>query len=386
MAAADPNNDNSGMPLDLGKLAAEFRFQYQPGEVHQMMVELAEQRGIPVRWNRRHTEHVCRVDPMDKLLDASGFCDLVRQDAFDYRLQEDEGGKLMRAFWPLHSHDIIGTLGSAEQVVIFDNTFNTSRFDLKLGVFTTVDSNGRTRIVAASLMRHEDSDSFVRVLQAFLMIFHVTPRVILTDGDLWLIRAIESVFPCAVHQLCVWHLARNVVRHVKGCFGRVRKKGEAQNTWHAWYSAFWRIVLCTDSSTQDSFDTEWAQLLRFLSERSSASDDVLQAALQYLGGGGGDQEDSPDHHTIYALRMKWAYRFTWEAFTMGCNSTQRGEAVFRVIKSRVRPGGLLVHLYRKLNTLDADMERVSENIYQTQVKMWSRQVIHQQQSYALTHT
>ena len=212
-AAADPSNDDSGLPCELGKLAAELRFQYQPAEVHHMIVELAEQRKIPVRWSKRHTEYVCRVDPADRLFDASGFCELVRRDAFDYRLQEDVGGKLSRAFWPLHSEDIVGTLGSAERVIIFDNTFNTSRCDLKLGVFTTIDSNGKTRMVACSLMRHEDMDSFEWVLQAFLAIFNVTPRVVLTDGDLWLARAVETVFPRAVHHLCVWHLARNVSKH-----------------------------------------------------------------------------------------------------------------------------------------------------------------------------
>ena len=96
-------------------------------------------------------------------------------------------------------------------------------------------------------------------------------------------------------------------------------------------------------------------------------------ALTYLGGQ--EQEDGRDH-TIYSLRRKWAYRYTWAEFTMGCNSTQRGEAVFKEIKARVRPGGLLVQLYRKLHSLDADMARVSENVFQTQTKMWSQQVSH----------
>jgi hypothetical protein len=372
-AAADPSNDDSGLPCELGKLAAELRFQYQPAEVHHMIVELAEQRKIPVRWSKRHTEYVCRVDPADRLFDASGFCELVRRDAFDYRLQEDVGGKLSRAFWPLHSEDIVGTLGSAERVIIFDNTFNTSRCDLKLGVFTTIDSNGKTRMVACSLMRHEDMDSFEWVLQAFLAIFNVTPRVVLTDGDLWLARAVETVFPRAVHHLCVWHLARNVSKHIKGCFGAVRKKGAAQRGWHTWYSAFWRILLRTDSLTQANFDDEWEALRSLLSSTSSSSEEVVDMALTYLGGQ--EQEDGRDH-TIYSLRRKWAYRYTWAEFTMGCNSTQRGEAVFKEIKARVRPGGLLVQLYRKLHSLDADMARVSENVFQTQTKMWSQQVSH----------
>ena len=380
-ASADPANDVGGMPLSLAALGAELRFMLFPGELHNQLAEIADQRKIPVTWNKRHTEYVCRVDPADRLFDAAGFCDLVRQDAFDYRLQEDSGGKLMRAFWPLHSHDIVGTLGGVERVVIYDNTFNTSRYDLKLGVFTTVDHNGKTRMVACTLMRHEDVESFVWVLRAFRDIFKVKPRVFLTDGDLWLIKAIEKIFPTAVHHLCVWHLARNVAKHVKGCFGAVRKRGEAQNSWHQWYSAFWRILLRTDSATVASFDDEWGALLALLRESSSASEGVVDDAVVYLGeppsptGGEpegesdpspdpppdrpsdpppdesaeqgdeqeGEQEGTPDHN-VYNLRKKWAYRYTWRYFTMGCNSTQRGEGVFKEIKSKVRPGGLLVHL------------------------------------------
>ena len=125
-AAAAPENDNGGMPEDIVSLARSLRFGYHPHEIDAMMREIVVQRNENALWDKRHMQHVVRIDPGEKLLDASGFMDLLRGDAYDYRNEEDSAGKLQRAFWPLHSQDLSESLLAASRCVIFDNTFNTS--------------------------------------------------------------------------------------------------------------------------------------------------------------------------------------------------------------------------------------------------------------------
>ena len=359
------------MPLELAAMAKELRFQYQPNEIHQMLVELARRRKLGITWTLRHTKYLAAIDPADRLLDATGFCDLLKRDPFDSRTANDEAGKLTRAFWPMHSHHLSDALLSARRAVIYDNTFNTSSYDLKLGVFSVVSKDGRTRLLACSLLRHEDEESFKWVMTSFLEIYGVTPAVVLTDGDPWLSRAIASVFDGSVHLLCVWHLANNVKKHIKGCFGVVGR-GKASAAWHAWFSAFWRVLFQTEEATRDTFDEEWELLRELLRTSGTSSKDSISHGLEYLGGY--DVAERQNKPSVYSMRHKWAYRYTWEHFTMGCNSTQRGESVFSRIKARVRPGSLLVDLYAKLHDLDDEMEDIAEHILAKQVRTWSHKV------------
>ena len=146
-----------GMDCELGCVdwlcARSLRYGYHPHEIDAMMREIVTQRNEKALWDKRHMQHVVRIDPAEKLLDASGFMDLLREDAYDYRNEEDSAGKLQRAFWPLHTQDISESLLSANLCVIFDNTFNTSAYDLKLGVFSVVDKNGTTRLLACYVSR-----------------------------------------------------------------------------------------------------------------------------------------------------------------------------------------------------------------------------------------
>ena len=321
-------------------------------------------------WNQRHVAWVARVDPSEKLLDAAGFCELLQADCPAHKCTFDSHGRLEKCFFPLHSAELPAVMWSAKHTVIYDNTFNTSAYDLKLGVFSTVDSNGKTRIVACALMRFEDSPSFEWVMIQFRSWLGTFPAVVLTDGDLAIAKAVATVFPTSKHLLCVWHLARNIAKHIKGCFGATRR-GVANKAWQAFYRAFWDILLKTDCGSIDDFEDEWFALRELLTETATASPDVIDHAFMYLGGGRHDEVGS---FSIFDLRSRWAYRYTWSTFTLGANSTQRGEGVFSLIKGRVRPGSLLTELYKKLHLLDEEITILSETILSHSVKLWSRTV------------
>lgn len=174
----------------------------------------------------------------------------------------------------------------------------------------------------------------------------------------------------SAHLLRVWHLARNFAKHMKGCFGATRR-GRPNAAWRTFYNAFWAFLLKTDRDTIESFDAEWDELRELLVETASATEDVIHHALTYLGGG---EHDEGGSFSIFDLKSKWAYRFTWSTFTLGANSTQRGEGVFSLIKARVRPGSLLTQLYKKLYILDQEIVTLSEALLTHSVRLWSRTV------------
>jgi transposase-like protein len=68
-------------------------------------------------------------------------------------------------------------------------------------------------------MRRENREGFTTVLNHFQAISGITLQVVLTDGDLWLAEAIQVACPSCLHFLCTWHLAKNLLRNVRSCFG-----------------------------------------------------------------------------------------------------------------------------------------------------------------------
>jgi len=77
-------------------------------------------------------------------------------------------------------------------VVIFDTTHGTNRYGLKLGLFVTVGSDLRTKIIALSLVSSEDIPSFQWVFQKFIRHFKLPPTVVFTDSDAAMKAAIED--------------------------------------------------------------------------------------------------------------------------------------------------------------------------------------------------
>ena len=73
--------------------------------------------------------------------------------------------------------------------------------------------------VAFGLLTKEDEASYEWVLtqlhRAATQAGINMPQVIITDFDLALKKGLSTVFPGAQQQLCVWHIMKNVILHIK---------------------------------------------------------------------------------------------------------------------------------------------------------------------------
>ena len=99
----------------------------------------------------------------------------------------------------------------------FDNTYHTNRYDLVLGLFTGVDHHGKCVTFATSLLAHEDKDSFIWVFDQFLKaMWNHEPICIITDQDPAMLPTLEIVFKDrkAKYRLCMWHIMKKVLDKV----------------------------------------------------------------------------------------------------------------------------------------------------------------------------
>lgn len=114
-----------------------------------------------------------------------------------------------------------------ELLIIYDHTFGTNAYGLKLGAFVGIDNNRRAHVYGYSFVARESRETFQWLLRVWLSIFKKPPSVLLTDGDPHLSWAVADVFgalyEAIYHLLCIWHLAQNLFKHVAHCFSAVSK-------------------------------------------------------------------------------------------------------------------------------------------------------------------
>ena len=81
--------------------------------------------------------------------------------------------------------------------------------------FTGVDNNNSSITFAFGLLLNEDIDSYVWLFENFKKSMGHEPYIILTDQDLSVKAAVESVFTTVVHRFCMWHIMFKVSTKVK---------------------------------------------------------------------------------------------------------------------------------------------------------------------------
>ncbi|CAB4489898.1 unnamed protein product [Rhizophagus irregularis] len=106
------------------------------------------------------------------------------------------------------------------EVLIFDCTAGTNRYDMVLCLFIIVDNNTRSRLVASALLEDETESSFIWVLHQLKKVLNdFYPQVIYTDCDPAMANAISSVYPMTKHNLCIFHIDLNLKKNLRPKLG-----------------------------------------------------------------------------------------------------------------------------------------------------------------------
>ncbi|KAF8364660.1 hypothetical protein HHK36_033340 [Tetracentron sinense] len=128
-----------------------------------------------------------------------------RNSNFFYLMDLDNEGHLRNVFWAdARSRAAYGYFGD---VVTFDTTYLTNRYDMSFAPFVGVNHHGQSVLLGCGLLADETIESFIWMFKTWLIAMSGhPPNAIITDQCKAMQRAIAVVFPKARHRLCLWHI------------------------------------------------------------------------------------------------------------------------------------------------------------------------------------
>ncbi|XP_019157954.1 PREDICTED: protein FAR1-RELATED SEQUENCE 5-like [Ipomoea nil] len=125
-------------------------------------------------------------------------------EAFEFEYDVDDVDQLTRVFWAdAVSRKSFSLFGD---VVLFDATYRSNRYNLVFVPFTGIDNHKRSITFGAGLLTREDVDSYVWLLERFKTTMRHEPICVVTDKDPAIKIAVARVFGTSKHRFCMWHI------------------------------------------------------------------------------------------------------------------------------------------------------------------------------------
>ncbi|CAG8727417.1 11075_t:CDS:1, partial [Racocetra persica] len=131
-----------------------------------------------------------------------------------YNDERDQDGAFIQAiFWAYYS--TISMFSVAKDVLLIDATYKINQFSMPLIVICAIDQFGSTYPLAFALVYSETYEFYYWVMRQLSqtltkLIGDAQVSTFITDQELALMAAISLVFPHARHQLCIWHIFKNI--------------------------------------------------------------------------------------------------------------------------------------------------------------------------------
>ncbi|RYR47046.1 hypothetical protein Ahy_A07g032957 [Arachis hypogaea] len=129
-------------------------------------------------------------------------------------------------------------------VVSFDTTYNTNRYNLVLGSFMGVNHHGQSTLLRCALMKNDDIQSFKWLFECWLRCMgEKAPEGILTDRCASMQRAIETCISTTIHRWCIWHIMKKIPSKLNGYKRHEEIKQEIFDV-----ADFYTVILCATKS------------------------------------------------------------------------------------------------------------------------------------------
>ena len=242
-----------------------------------------------------------------------------KNPAFYFAIKKCQEDRLTHCFW------VDAKLRSAYKyfgdVVVFDSTYNTNRYGMIFAPFIGVNNHGQTIILACSLHSDETSDSFVWLLEQFKKNMPGgPPKMIITNQDPAMTKAISQALPDTFHRYCIWHI-----------LNKFSEKLDAV-VYKYYYKYFQKCIW--ESCTKEEFDSTWMTII-------GKSKLVDNGWLQ----------------SIYEIRSKWVPVYVNHVFSAGMSSSQRVESSHAFFKRFVSKRNSLVDFITRFNRAIARQRR-----------------------------
>ncbi|KAJ1685819.1 hypothetical protein LUZ63_017209 [Rhynchospora breviuscula] len=177
-------------------------------------------------------------------------------EEFFYAIDADEDGFVRHIFWA----DGRARRAYLEfgDVVTFDTTYNTNKYSMPLAPFIGVNHHRQSIFFGMALLRSENTSNFCWLFETWLKaMYGKHPKVIITDQDPAMRKAIKIVFPNAIHRCCQWHVMRKAREKLGSLYGRMPTG--MPNGMPTFGDELGRVINC--SLTVPEFEDAWAAML-----------------------------------------------------------------------------------------------------------------------------
>ena len=329
---------------ELGNLLAEAGLAAK--DIHRVFVVKSKREGLEDPTFKREDvyDKYIRVSATARALDARGLVEKLAarklQTGLVYVVDQDHEGRIERIFVECSgAQEIWGTRRKRcfiEMVLMFDPTFGTNCYGMKLSMFVSVSVEGETKILAYVVHHEEDYADVFWAFTRFQEVFKHPPATLLTDSGAGILKAAQKMclphmpWHSVVHLLCVYHVDQNFYEHLHPLFA-----GQLDN-WKIVHGFFWRMAKDSDLSECEKIYIRLAALKAFVMKHGSASK-TKPKALKWID------------EVLTVRVMMWAACMTWAFFSAGSHATVRSESTNGAVKTWLIKNSSLVALHMKLD-------------------------------------
>jgi zinc finger SWIM domain-containing protein 3 len=273
--------------------------------------------------NYIRTERMKYLEPKDAQTVLDYLKNKQAEDpSFFYAVDLDkEDGRIANFFWA--DGQSIMDYSSFGDVISFDTTFSTNKFERPFAPILGVNHHKQTIVFGAALLFNETTESFVWLFRTFLKAMSgKEPKTIFTDQCAAIIKAIGKVFQNTIHRLCLWHLYQNAARHLSHVIANTPR-------------FLPELKECVyEERSVEHFEMKWRDLLaRYKLEENSWI------------------------NSMFKFREKWATVYRRDSFSGDMTSTQRSEGMNNVFKKTFRGRLCFSELLEKVDMCIARLRR-----------------------------
>lgn len=174
-----------------------------------------------------------RVSQKGPITEMQHLMNLMERDHYVYLERRDDKSDAVRDIFWAHP-DAMKLLNVFHIVLIIDSTYMTNKYRLPLVEIVGVTSTDLTFTVAFAYLESKRADDFAWALQKLRVLFFkddAIPQVIVTDKDISLMNAVQSVFPSSTQLFCQSHITKNVKAKCKLLVHSKEKWDSVMDAW-----------------------------------------------------------------------------------------------------------------------------------------------------------
>ncbi|KAI0489449.1 hypothetical protein KFK09_029292 [Dendrobium nobile] len=237
-----------------------------------------------------------------------------RNPNFFYSVHLEHHGRMKNLFWA----DARSRAASSYfcDVVSFDSTCLTVKYDLPLVSFIGTNHHGQTVLLGCGLLSNETVETYIWLFKTWLAcIMGSQPNAFISDHCKTIQLAVAEVFPRTRHRLCLDNIMKKIPENLKGYaeFIEIRKTLKK---------------LVYDCSRIDEFEEKWNKMIE-----------------------GFRLEGNEWLNALYENRHSWVPLYLKDTFWAGMSVSKRGESLSSYFDGFVNPKTTVKQFLSKYETI-----------------------------------